>query len=572
MPNANVQYQGQTLPIPGSYYSDNVSAALPSNPALVPPLIFIAYGYGGEGKTPYNFTGGAGLTALQAAMRGGPGADFVPFIANPSPTLFGASQVTYINAASNTQSTLNLLNASGVPVLTLTSANYGPPSNLLQAQVTAGSQGGIELTLFDGYTGTTSAQADNLGVPFAIAATGAVSGTFVVTAASGTGATLITLNASGVATTFPLGAGQYTTVNALVAAINSSPAPFAATVLPNQSNSQQPTSTLDAASGICPAPTAGVPNYVNVFGSTGGIDYWVNTFASNLATSALTTAASGNVVSFPAPTIFSHFTGATAVAPTNNDYAAALNVAATIPGWVVFCDNNNAGVVALGVQHAFDVSQPAVGKPRRFVSGSSIGDTVSSAQTVARSMAIYQGTYVYPGLYATNTATGVNTLYSGLHAAAAVASMMCGNQIAQPLTQQELFGNGVEVVLSLGAGGQIDLLQQAGVMPVYVSPNTGEPTIVSDFTTWQNDNNPENIFNQQVACRQALAYSLANGLQPFVGSIASPFGLTAMKNAAISILNKMIYSPGNNGILVSFDPKSLTLVYKIGRASCRERV
>jgi hypothetical protein len=332
-------------------------------------------------------------------------------------------------------------------------------------------------------------------------------------------------------------------------------------VLPNQSNGLQPTSTLDAASGGLPNPANTVPQFVNVPGTKGGILSWLNTFASGLAVGTLVVAASGNTVQLPAPIPLTHFSGAAAVPPTNADYAAALSVAATIPGWAVFCDSNDPGVVSLGVQHAFDMSQPAIGKPRRFVSGSSIGDTVSAAQTAAREMAVYHGTYVYPGIYATDQNTGVNTLYSGLHVAAAAASMMCGNIIAQPLTQQTLFGNGVEVALSLGAGGDIDLLQQAGVMSIYVSPTDGEPTIVSDFTTWQTDNNPENIFNQQVACRQALAYSLSQGLQPYVGGIESPYGMTAMKNAAKSILNKLIYSPGNNGILVSWDTKSLSLIY-----------
>jgi hypothetical protein len=37
--------------------------------------------------------------------------------------------------------------------------------------------------------------------------------------------------------------------------------------------------------------------------------------------------------------------------------------------------------------------------------------------------------------------------------------------------------------------------------------------------------------------------------------------MTAMKNAAKSILNQLIYSPGNNGILVSWDTSSLVLTY-----------
>jgi hypothetical protein len=564
MPNANVQFQGQTLPIPGAYYADNVSATLPANPALVPPMIFIANGFGGKYCTPYNYAGGAGLSALQAAMRGGPGAAFVPFIANPSPTLYGASQVTYINVANNTPSSITLSDASGHAIIELTSADYGPPSNLLQAEVDSGSQAGIMLTLYDGYSGN-AMSADNLGFPLAIAYTGALSSaSFTVAAVSGQAATALTLTdgaVSGQTVTFPLGTAQYGTVQQLVTAINAGSQPFTARVLPNVSNAQQTTNTLDAATGSLPAPTNSVPNFVNIPGSKGGINTWVNTFASGLATSIIATSASGATAQFPALQPLTHFTGATYVPPTNNDYINALAVAATLPGWVVFCDSNAEGVVMAGAQHAFDMSQPDIGKPRRFISGSSIGDTTTAASTMALDMGAYQGTYVYPGIYAINNSTNVNTLYGGLYAAAAVASMICGNQIAQPLTMQPLVGTGVEVQLTEGAGGQIDLLQQTGVMPIYVSPDDGQVTIISDFTTWQTDNNPENIFNQQVACRQALQYSMRQGLRPYVGSIASPYGMTAMKNAATSILNQLIYSPGNNGILVSWDTSSLSLTY-----------
>jgi hypothetical protein len=565
MPNANVQFQGQIFPIPGSYEADNVQAALPANPGLIPPLIFIAYGYGGKYLTPKSYPGGLGLQTLQDDMRGGPGASFVPFIANPSPVLFGANQVTYINVGDNTASTLTLNSTSGTALLNLTSADYGPPSNLLQAEVDAGSQAGVQITLVDGYNNANTLQADNLGYPFSVAYTGAETTATWTVSGSATEIVSLTLSdgaVSGASITFPLGTGQYNTVQQLVEAINAASQPFIARVTANQSNAQQPTSTLDVANGTLAEPNAGAPQYVFIPGTKGGINFWINRFASSLATSAIAPTASGTLgVALPSGTPATHFSGATAVAPTNDDYIAAFGVAATIPGWAMFADSNDPGVIAAGVQSAFDCSQPAVGRPRRFISGSSIGDTVTEAQTQARDMQVMQGTYVYPGIYATDTSTGINTLYGGLYAAAAVASMMSGNLIAQPLTQQPLFGTGVEVPLTLGAGGEIDLLQQAGVMPVYISSSNGQPTIVSDFTTWQTDNNPENVFNQQVACRQALAYSLSQGLQPYAGSIASPFGLTAIKNATKSILNQLIYSPGNNGILVSWDAKNLKVTY-----------
>jgi hypothetical protein len=87
------------------------------------------------------------------------------------------------------------------------------------------------------------------------------------------------------------------------------------------------------------------------------------------------------------------------------------------------------------------------------------------------------------------------------------------------------------------------------------------PTITSDLTTWQIDNNPENVFEQQVKCRDWLAYSLSNGLAPYVGSIADSYDELRILNAAKATLNQLLYSPGSNGVLNSWDPKQLVLNY-----------
>lgn len=575
MANTNEQFQGQTLPIPGAYYADNVSAALPANPALVPPLVFIAYGYGGQPFVATSYPNGGGQ-ALQNALRGAPSADFVPFIANPSTELYGASEIIYINCSENTQSNLTLYDGASRGIVAMTSADYGPPSNLLMAEVQTGTNAGVLVTLLDGYTGINQEQADNLGVPFQVAYMGAASGvTMTVLAVSGigtavvgggttipagTGAISLSLSSpvSGESITLALGPGQYATVSQIADYLNTT-GTYEAQVLPNVANGALPTQFLDSQSAVSlPVPSSGSPQWKNVTAGIGGILFWVNQYASSLATASGVVA---GTYDYPANIPFTHFSGATAGPPTSADYASAFATAALQNAWVVFADSNDASTIALGVQHAIDMSEPQNGKWRRFVAGSSIGDTVVQAQAQARSMDAYQATYVYPGIWRTDISTGINTLYSGHHAAAAIASMMAGNPIATPLTMKSLIGNGVEVQLSTGAGGQIDLLQQAGVMPIYINPVTQQPTIVSDLTTWANDNNPENVFNQQVACRQALAYALSQGLQPYAGSIASPYGLARMRKAAIAILNQLIYSPGNNGILVSWAPKSLALTY-----------
>jgi hypothetical protein len=105
-------------------------------------------------------------------------------------------------------------------------------------------------------------------------------------------------------------------------------------------------------------------------------------------------------------------------------------------------------------------------------------------------------------------------------------------------------------------------LQNNGVMCVFAPQQTGVPTILSDITTWEADNNPENTSSQQVACRYWLAYTMVNALRPYVGQIASPVTEVATLNAAIRALNALVFtSPSSNGVLASWQQNSLVLIY-----------
>ncbi len=557
MPNVNGSFQGATLILPGVYYKDNVSAALPVGAATTPPLIFIGFGYGGKPQTPlYHAT----QQGISAQLRGAPATEFVKFFMTPSGEVAGAQQITYINPAPNTQSTLSLLDGAATPVavINLTSADYGTPSNLLQAQVQAGTIGGIELTLYDGYANVT-AVGNNLGLPFQIAYTGsATTVTYSVTATDFT----LTSPTAGESVTFPLGTGAYETIATLVEGINGTGHYVAQTI--SDTNGNLPSTSLDIVSDVAlPAPTSGVYDYVNVTAVLGDPVFWVNTYAAALASAAIASGVTSGSSTAPAVIPMTFFTGATNVVPTLQDYANALNLALTLPGWAVIMDTNQSGISALGTQHVLTASSITNHRYRRYFTGSSVGDSISVTQANARSMNAKEASYCYPGIWRTSLSTGVNTLYGGLYWAACCAGIACGNRVAVPMTNKSLIGNGVEVALTTP---DINQLQGAGVMCLRVPDSTGVPTIVRDLTTWQNDNNPENVNNQQVACRQALAYSMIATLSPYVGQInAGTISLGRVKNTVKSLLNAMLYSaPGSSGILAAWDAKSLSLTYNGG--------
>lgn len=546
MPNENVSFAGQTLVIPGSYYNDNVANAGSPVVPVTPPLIFIGYGYGQKPFVPVTYDRPQDLLS---ALRGGPASGYVPFLTNPSPQLQGAQQITFIEVGANTQSSLTL-NSGSSGVIALTSVNYGLPSNQLEASVATGTLAGKNVTLYDGYSGNTYT-GSNLGVPFQLAYAGtSPSGvTYTVIVSGGVATTFATTSPdTGASLSIPLNA--FTTIGAVVEYLNGTGF-YTAQVI---SNGALPSSLLDAA-----ASGALSSGFANISATLGDIIYWVNNNAGSLATATQVSGIVSSTAVAPTNIPLTLFSGAVSVPPTLSNYASGFNVALTVPGWAVFADSNSSGVIALGTQHVLTASLPENGKWRRFFSGSSIGDSVTAATTQAKNMDAYQGTYVYPGIYAVNTATGVNTLFSGLYAAAAIAGMATGNGPSTPLTNKALSGTGVEVNLTVS---QIDTLQQSGVMPLWVSPQTGVPTIVSDLTTWQIDNNPENVFNQQVACRQYLAYSIVNTLQSYVGTPADPLSETRILNAVKAALNALLYNSGNaNAVLVNWDPNTLSLVY-----------
>lgn len=555
MPNLNVPFAGQTLIIPAAYYADNVSNVGGPLVPTTPPLILIGFGYGGVPFVPATYDSPQALTA---AIRGGPVSAFVPFLTTPSTQLNGAQQVTLINVGRNTQSSLSLTALSGVSgVINLKSVNYGLPSNLLQIEVDDGVLAGRTIRLFDGFSNA-SLTGSNLGVPFQLSYLGASSGVSYSVVVSGGIATAfnVTSPVPGESVHILLNPANYGTIQQVIEYLNGT-GNFTANIL---SNGNLPASSLDSASAIALATgTPGNLSFQQVTATLGDIAYWFNQQAFQLATATIPNGVVSSPALLPDLTSLTPFSGATSVPPTLSDYASGYNVALTIPGWTVFADDNSSGVVALGVQHVITASQTVNGRWRRFFTGSDIGDSIDDAIQGARDCDAINVTYVYPGIFRTDTATGVNTLYSGLFAAAAAAGMATGNAVATPLTNKALFANGVEISLDVS---EIDLLQQNGVMPIALPQNTNIPTIVSDLTTWQLDSNPENVFNQQVACRYYLAYSVINTLQPYVGTIADPLNEVRILNAAKSVLNALLYNSGNaNAVLVAWDPKTLILRY-----------
>lgn len=557
MPQQGINFQGFFIGLPGAYYQDDVTAALSTSPPLTPPMVVVGYGFGPKPKTPVTFTN---PNDFLNAVRGGPVSGFIPFMANPSPVLNGAQLFTFIDVSSNTQSSLALTASGGGTAATLTSTQYGPPSNLLTGQVSAGSIAGVKLTLNDTFSGV-DLVGDNLGAPFQVAyvgtATGGITYGTVGTSGAITAFDLIVSGRTQETFAIPLGASGYSTVSQLVAAINGTG--FFVADLVSSTQGELPANQISVQAGAIASGGA----FTFIFAYAFDLPFWVNQFAGAEATAAIGASnvdTSGWIPINVGP-IF--FTGAIGVPPTTSSYASGLGVALTVPGWTVFCDSSATAVQALLAQHCKTASTPPYGMWRRGWTGSTLGDQVATTLTNAVALDAKETSYCYPGIVATNTLTGVSGVYSGLTVAAMSASMAAGNNVNIPLTHKTLAGVGVEQISGLAlTQSQIVQLQNSGVQVTYLEQSNNLPTILSDITTWQVDNNLENTSSQQVACRFWLAYSVVNTLKNYVGTVASTVDEVVILKALIRTLNALLRaSPTDNGVLSSWDTSSLKLVF-----------
>jgi len=343
MPNPNITYQGQTLVLPGVYYADNVSA-VPASPSQTSvPLLFIAAGYGGKPQTPYSVFDSQSLYSL---LRGSPAASFVQFLYNGSNQLNGAQQIIYVNVSPSTQSNAVINDSAGDPVVDMTSADYGSPSNLLQYSIASGAVAGINLTLYDAYS-KQSQVGNNLGVPFALAYAGtATSGvSYTVQVASGVATNfVVTSPNAGESFNLQLGPSTYPDAQSVLNFLVGTGF-YTGYII---SESSLPSTSLDAATSVTlPPPTivSGLSeySYVDVTAVLGDIVYWVNTF-SQLATATVASGvtSSGSMTFNTVSNVF--FTGATNGSPVLSDYETALNNSLTTQVGVVFCDTNLLGV------------------------------------------------------------------------------------------------------------------------------------------------------------------------------------------------------------------------------------
>ena len=394
-PTVQINVGGQTVIIPGVYVSTSVTPVVPSGLLPTGPLVFVAFSYGGVPFTPINFTSAQGL---QTAMRGAPSSDLVPFMFNPSSELNGTSFVTLINVGPNTQSSATIVSSGNTGVITMTSADYGTPSNEITYSISLGAVAGINMVLTDGFSGN-SYTGYNLGVPFQIAYLGTSNTVTYTISSSITGKATqlqITSPNAGESVTINLTSQTYATMAQVVEEIEGTGF-YTCNVI---GNGLLPSYYFDVVSNVSlPKPISNVDQYVNVTAALGDVVYWINSVANNYVTAVIPGSITSSPRLAPAPIALAYFTGANNQVPSLGNYASGFNVALTVPAWVVMADTQSLGVQALGAQHAATASTVAYQEWRRFVTGSQLNETPATASTNAHNLNEFFCTYCWPIYY-----------------------------------------------------------------------------------------------------------------------------------------------------------------------------
>lgn len=520
----SVFFNGRLYVTPTTVSAVNDSALANQAVAQANAVAILGPSAGGAPNTPLVF--GTPTDAINALISG----DLLTAVLkafNPSPQTGGPSQVTAIRVNPALQSTLILNDASVAPAINLTSVDFGVYTTGINVSIAAGSVQGVAATVALGNSFFTQ---DNLFRSLLqIQYTGSQ--------ASAT----MTVNGSQVVLDAPAGTpvatllfANYTTVQALVGAINAIPG-FLATA--QGGNGGLATANgfdyVTAAVDVKTAPY----NALAVLQAT--ID-WFNSGAQQLVSA--TRAANAGLK--PAVITGAYLTGGSDGTITNTNWANGYSVLQTVDvQWVVPATGSTA-IIAMNDAHCQFMS--TVGQSeRRGICGLPLGTTDMVAETEAFSLNSDRTGLVHIGHYDFNAS--VLTLYPAYFTAALVAGGFAGSSPGTPMTNKTLTMRGLERTLQVPT--QTDPLINAGVMPIAKTASGFK--VIKSISTWLTNSNFNRVELSTGAAVDYTARSVRAALDILRGQEGSPTVLAQAASITDSTLRQLSTAPPTGpGVLV----------------------
>lgn len=533
--NRGIFFGGRNIVKPGVYANVNADAMVPVRLGAANTIGVIGTAQGGAPRT---ITPVLSPVDARAILKGGVLADVIDLMYDPSPELPGAGDVHFYRLNAALQSALTIQEVGLSNVITLTARDYGVRTNQIRVKVEAGTNSGKKITLNDVLT-TNYEIGDDLANAFSIHYVGSKFASQLIITKTGDAATLLKLQTKATGSGDPwvdevsqdLTVSALATLGQLVAFLNG----LGSYVTIGVGNSQMPTAYLDAVAGqdIKSATfTAGA--------LIGAIVYWVNS-TSLLASAARVTSAT----LAPANLAFTFFQGGSEGAvPNNADWQVALDAFAQDDVSFIFVATEDAAVHAMAVAHCNAQSDVKTRRERQTILGGSYGESVAQVLARAGAIADKRAVVCYPGIKRINLFTGLIDQLSPMYLAACVTGMCGGSTPETPLTFKSIRCNALERVLSQT---DIESLLNFGVLAVEQVPSQGTFRIVQGITTYLQDNNTTWRKIAGVRIADYLNRTMRDGLDPLVGRVGDKRTVTSILNRAVSVLNKQVRGPANQG-------------------------
>ncbi len=444
---------------------------------------------------------------------------------NPSPQVTGPSKVVAVRVNPATPSVGVVKDATGNPVINLSSTDYGLRTAQTRWKIEAGSTSGFRVTTALGnnyYSG------DNIGLsPLSVAYTGAgATPTISVTD------TTVTLAAGGTSTPIDLTANP--TVQALVDQINAVPDFVAAVVGPNSNAAAL--NGLDAQTNavLSAAPLLLTANLQAVI-------TWFNSAADPLMTAARVDGA-GTV---PALSPFQFLTGGSDGITTTQQWQAAFTALQKADVQWVLSASGDPAVHAMADAHCQFMSNVARMERRSF-SGMPLGSTDAQALAETLQLNSDRSSLLHIGCYDYDV-NGKLTLYPAYITAAFVAGGFAGLNPGQTMTNKVISVRGLERLLQNPT--DTDPLIQGGVLCVE-STKKGYK-VVKAITTWQENSNFNRVEVSVGAVMDFVSRNVRDILDDLRGDGGTPQLLAdavSRTDSTLALLSKA--APAGPGCLV----------------------
>ena len=527
---SSVFYNGRRHITPATISQVNDEDMAPRNLAASRNLALVGLALAGEPGKPFKVNspedaarklrGGELLTAARKAF-------------GPSGATGGPRTITVVRVGKATQATLTLKDSAGAGSIVLKAVPFGLLGNGLKAKVANGTLRGKKFTA---QLGNEHVTGDNLARDaFKVRYTGAeTTATLDVTAAAAVLKHGATVAATVSFSDFPTVQQVCDRINT-VPGFSAEPAPQSALRLAGNALDFVTAQDVKAAEFTVKADLQAV------------IDY-LNGAAFRELVRAERAVGAGKV---PANVDWTYLAGATDLAATNEDWAAAIDSLESVDVQRIVPLTADPAIHSMVDAHVHFMSD-AARRERRAVVGGAAGLDVEDVLDLPIALGSDRTSFAWPAHYDFDN-RGQRSLLPGYMTAVLVAAAQCGVNPGTSLTNKPLRVGGLEFEARVPADTD-ELIQNGVLVLARAEGEDGDPEgfkVVRDISTWLSDDNYNRVENSCGDAVDFVARNLRIALDPGRGGKSTPMSMNlALSRAQTCLENLAKPEPAGPGVIV----------------------